>query len=174
VRKERGVVEVPHAGGVIGHDICDPSDVIVGVYDAEVSLMQCGETKEMLRRLCGRGGPFTGPYQRGCIVAEDGERAEVHVDVLGQNVLVGHNAGQFQVAVVDRSLRVRCRDQRCFNCGFKGPAPYQWASPREEPHPSHTGSAGVDGTDAGGLIRDDFLHPGGAVVEVVGQGGEVR
>jgi hypothetical protein len=174
VRKERGIVEVPHAGGVIGHDICDPSDVIVGVYDAEVALVQRGETEEMLLWFCGRGGPFAGPYQRGCIVAENSERVEVHVDVLGQNVLVGNNACQLQVAVVDRSLRVRCRDQRCLDCGLKGPAPHQRASSREEPNPSHTGSTGVDGTDAGGFIRDDFLHPGRAVVEVIGQGGEVR
>ena len=69
-------------------------------------LMHARQSEKVRGSLFGGRGSFPVPDYRRDVVAQVGERSVTDVDVLGENILVGHDAGQFEIAVRDRSRRV--------------------------------------------------------------------
>lgn len=138
-----------------------------------VALEQRGQAQQMLRRLCRAGGALARPYQRSNVVADGREGEQVHLDVLGEHILVGDNAGQLKIAVVDGAGWVGVRYEGISDGDVEFSAPNHGASTRNKPYAAHAVAAGVNRTKTGRLVFDDFFDPGRASVEIVGKCGKV-
>lgn len=138
-----------------------------------MAVVQCREPQEMLRWL-GRGdGSFPEPHQGRDVVAHVGKGKVFDPDVLGEDVLMGDEASQFEIAVVDAASGIRECDEGCLDRLRESCSPEHGTRVRYEPDTTHTLATGIDCAQPRGVVFDDFFQSGGPGVQFQRQGGEV-
>ena len=164
---------MPQAGAVISHDISWPRNVTRLGDIAVVTLVNAVESEQICCRPCGGGGVFVMPDHHGDVVTQGHNGSTTQVDCLGNDVLLGKEAGKFQVGVGDVSLRIVRGDQSGLNVGRERCPPQHGldvgVGSRREPHTPHASTRGIMGANGHWVVRNNFGKLGGPGGQGVGE-----
>ena len=105
------------------------------------------------------------PHDHGNVVPQNTDGAPLAVHSLGNDILLGKQARQFQVRVGHCTMRVVNRHQAGLDDEGKLGAPQSWSNMTvgggRKPHTTHTGARGIMGTNSNWVIWDQLSQVGG-------------
>ena len=123
--QELRISQVPQARQVIGHSVEYSRYVIWFGEVSEVTMVETVETEEVCGWAISSGGPFVCPGNGIGIVAKWGNSPVFTVVLLDQGVILCNLACQFELGVVDETVRVGKGHEVLHNVGRKLLLPHE-------------------------------------------------
>jgi len=165
------VRQVPQSGAIVGHGIDRAGQVAVDDQMTMETLMQGTEAQKMGRRTRGSGGTFALPPHGSGVVVELANGVLPNVSGVGEDIQVGHGAGQLKVAVGCGASRIVVRDKSVGHIRVEALAPQQgvvWCTTtgRDKLDAAHASAGGVGSPEGLWRRRHDLGEPCGSMGEL--------
>ena len=160
-------------GRIIRHGIGRAGNMVIAKAVAVVPLVKAGQTKKVGSGVTGGDGTAGGTTNGRGVVIEDREGAFASINRLGQNILVGDNAGEFEITIGEGTTGIVIRNKVGLDMRRERGPPKESGGAINKPHATHAGFGRIDGTDARWEVGNNFGQPGGMKVEVGSEGLEI-
>jgi len=148
MREKGRVRKFPETGRIVRHHICWAQNVLKICIVTEVALVEATDPKEVGTDVTCGDGAFGRAGDSRCIIIEDRDGSFADVKLLSQDILVSHDAREFEVTVGEVPRRVVIGDKPVDNVIWKWFAPNYWLFVTCEPDSPHTTAGGINGTDS--------------------------
>jgi hypothetical protein len=147
--------------------------VIIMDEVAVVALVEATEAEEVGGGIAGGDGAFGCTTDGRGIVVQDGESALTCVEGLSEDVLMCEHAGELKIAHGEVARGVVVGDEMGLKVRRKKGPPQNGRCTGDKPDAAHARLGGVDSSNTGGMIRNQFGKAGGMVIQINGQGFKV-
>jgi hypothetical protein len=191
-----GIIEVEEAGGVVGHGVHGPRDVVAEREIAVKTLVQGMLSEDGRGGGCGGDGATASPVEGGKIIGAGLDGALPDVEALCCDVVVEIGADEFELGVVEVAVHIRKGAKPIGDLGGETSAPHDGGGGGGrgqangnragrggghegaqgyaaadgggvgEPHATSARAGGVVGANKAGGTRDQLVEAGRATAEV--------